>query len=85
VTVCFETIEHVTDPVHLAAVIGETSRRAVILSVPTYPHQENPFHLTTFSLEEVPLLFPEFAVAEEWPQPEGRSHTWVFYRKEDSA
>jgi hypothetical protein len=79
-TVCFETIEHVRDPAALAAVISRTTRRAVAVSVPTYPHEENPFHLTTFTTADVPPLFPGFRVADEWPQPEGRSHIWLLSR-----
>ena len=81
VTVCFETLEHVRDPVHFADVIAQTTRRAVILSVPLYPREENKFHLTTFTEADVPPLFLDFCVADEWPQPEARGHVWLFHRK----
>jgi len=81
VTICFETLEHVLDPRHLAAVITKTTRRAVIVSVPLYPHQENPFHRTTFTVEEVPPMFPGFRVAEDWFQPEARGHVWTLTRE----
>lgn len=84
VTVCFETLEHVKDPARLAAVIARTTRRAIILSVPLYPHEENPFHLATFTVEEIPPMFPGFRVAEDWPQPEARGHVWLLER-DDSA
>lgn len=80
VTTCFETIEHVKDPAHLARVIARTTRRAIVLSVPLYPHEENPFHLHTFTAAEVPPMFPGFRVAEDWPQPEARGHVWLLER-----
>lgn len=81
VTVCFETIEHVTDPAHLAKVICATTRRSVFLSVPLYPHTENPFHLTTFTVADIPPLFEGFRVAYDRPQPEARAHLWLFERE----
>lgn len=81
VTTCFETIEHVLDPKMLAAVIARTTRRAIALSVPLYPKSENPFHLTDFTVEEVPPMFPGFTVAEDWPQPEARGHVWLLTRE----
>lgn len=80
-TTCFETIEHVKDPARLARVICETTRRAVFLSVPLYPHEENPFHLTTFRVEDIPPLFAGFRVASDRPQPEARGHLWLFERE----
>lgn len=81
VTVCFETIEHVRDPARLAAVICDTTRRAVFVSAPLYPHEENPFHLTTFTVADVPPLFAGFRVAFDRPQPEARGHLWLFERE----
>jgi hypothetical protein len=80
VTVCFETLEHVLDARHLAAVIAMTTRRAIVLSVPLYPHAENPFHLVTFTKDEVPPMFPAFTVTQDWAQPEARGHVWLLTR-----
>ena len=80
VTTCFETIEHVIDPARLAQVIARMTRRAIVLSVPLYPAAENPFHLTDFTVEEVPPMFPGFTVAEDWDQPEARGHVWLLER-----
>lgn len=81
VTVCFETLEHVQDPAHLAAVIAETSRRAIIVSVPVVPTRHlNPHHLHDFTVEDVPPMFDGFTVVDEWPQPEEFSHVWLLER-----
>lgn len=82
VTVCFETLEHVKDPAHLAAVIAETSRRAILVSVPVVPTRlENPHHLHDFTEADIPPLFPGFRVADEWAQPEELSHVWLLERR----
>lgn len=82
VTVCFETLEHVKDPAHLAAVIAETSRRAILVSVPVVPTRlENPHHLHDFTEADIPPLFPGFLVADEWAQPEELSHVWLLERR----
>lgn len=81
VTVCFETLEHVKDPALLAAVIAETSRRAIVVSVPVVPTAHlNPHHLHDFTAADIPPLFPDFHVADEWPQPEELSHVWLLER-----
>lgn len=85
VTVCFETLEHVKDPAHLAAVIAETSRRAILVSVPVVPTRlENPHHLHDFTEADIPPLFPGFLVADEWAQPEELSHVWLLERRNDA-
>lgn len=84
VTVCFETLEHVKDPAHLAAVIAATSRRAVLVSVPVVPTKHlNPYHLHDFTTVDIPPLFPAFDTADEWAQPEELSHVWLFERRRD--
>jgi hypothetical protein len=84
VTVCFETLEHVKDPARLAAVIAETSRRAVVVSVPVVPTKHlNPHHLHDFTTADIPPLFPDFEVVDEWAQPEELSHVWLLERRRD--
>lgn len=80
VTVCFETIEHVLSPWHLAGVICATTRRLIFLSVPLYRHELNPFHLTTFTVADIPPMFGGFRVASDRPQPEANGHLWLLER-----
>jgi hypothetical protein len=82
VTVCFETLEHVKDPAHLARVIAATSRRAIVVSVPVVPTKHmNPHHLHDFTEADIPPLFGGFHIADEWPQPEELSHVWLMERR----
>ena len=82
VTVCLETLEHVVDPVRLARVIAATTRRAVIVSVPIIETTNwNPHHRHDFSTTDIPPLFPEFDVSDEWDQPSDRAHVWTFERR----
>lgn len=84
VTVCFETLEHVHSPFHLARVIAATTKRAIIVSVPVVPTKHmNPYHLHDFTREDIPPLFPGFKVTDEWAQPEELSHVWLFERSAD--
>lgn len=81
VTVCFETLEHVADPAHLAGVLSRTTGRAILVSVPVVPTTHmNGHHLHDFTREDIPPLFPGFRIAEEWAQPEELSHVWAFER-----
>lgn len=86
VTVCFETLEHVKDPAHLAQVICHTTRRAIVVSVPVEPTKHlNEHHLHDFTRDDIPPLFPGFQVADEWPQPEELSHVWLLERRHTDA
>lgn len=81
VTVCFETLEHVKDPARLAATLAATTRRALLVSVPTQPTRHmNPWHLHDFTVEDIPPMFPGFRVAECWAQPAELSHVWLLER-----
>lgn len=80
VTCCFETLEHVRDPAALAKVISATTHR-VFVSVPVIPTVHcNEFHRTDFTEADIPPLFPGFAVAADWAQPEETSHVWMLAR-----
>ena len=84
VTVCFETLEHVEDPARLAKAIADTSRRAIVVSVPDVQNRHlNPHHLHDFTHADIPPLFAGFTVADEWPQPEELSHVWLLERRDD--
>ena len=86
VTVCFETLEHVKDPAHLARVIAATTRRAIVVSVPVVPTKHlNPHHLHDFTQADIPPLFPGFRMADDWPQPEEFSHVWLLARGDGDA
>lgn len=81
VSICFETLEHVADPAHLARVLMQTTNRAILVSVPVVPTSHmNGHHLHDFTRDDVPGLFPDFVVTEEWPQPDELSHVWMFGR-----
>jgi hypothetical protein len=81
VTCCFETLEHVSDPERLADVLAETTGRAIFVSVPVVPTvSSNPYHRHDFTENAIPLMFPGWQIAEEWPQPEEFSHVWMFQR-----
>jgi len=81
VTITLGTLEHLQDPVHHAWVLSETTRRAIVVSVPTEPTtHENHFHRHDFGFDDVPRLFPGWSTAHVWAHPEERSHVWTFDR-----
>ncbi len=81
VTVCFETLEHVSDPARLARVLAGATGRAIFVSVPVVPTAHlNGHHLHDFTRADIPPLFEGFTVADEWAQPEELSHVWMFER-----
>jgi hypothetical protein len=78
VTVCFETLEHVVDPIRLAATLAFHTRRLLFVSVPTVPTVEgNPTHRTDFTVDDIPPLFPGWRMQMRWPQPEELAHVWL--------
>lgn len=80
-TICFETLEHVAEPARLASVLAHHTHRVMFVSVPTVPTTGgNPHHLHDFTEADIPPLFPGFAVAEVWAQPEELSHVWRLKR-----
>jgi hypothetical protein len=65
----------------LASVLALHTQRVIFVSVPTVPTVHvNPHHLHDFAEADVPPLFPGFAVAEVWAQPEELSHVWRLER-----
>jgi hypothetical protein len=81
VTCCFETLEHAEDPARLAKVLAGTTSRAIFVSVPVIPTVHcNQWHRTDFERDDIPPLFGEWVIAEQWPQPEETSHVWMFER-----
>jgi 2-polyprenyl-3-methyl-5-hydroxy-6-metoxy-1,4-benzoquinol methylase len=82
-TVCFETLEHVLDPAVLAHKLATSTRRVLLVSVPTEPTRHlNPWHLHDFSVEDIPPMFAGFQMVERWAQPTELSHVWLLERLE---
>jgi 2-polyprenyl-3-methyl-5-hydroxy-6-metoxy-1,4-benzoquinol methylase len=81
VSVCFETLEHVEDPPHLADQVAKAKRLAIV-SVPTRPTKHfNKFHLHDFTVDDVLGLFDGCEVLHLEDQPEELSHIFVFRTK----
>ena len=80
VSVCFETLEHVGDPQHLANQVAR-AQRLIIVSVPTRPTKHlNPYHLHDFTVDDVIGLFSNRELLHIEDQPEELSHVFVFGR-----
>jgi len=78
VSVCFETLEHVANPKHLALQVAK-AKRLIIVSVPTRPTVHlNPFHLHDFTVNDVLTLFKDHELLHVEDQPEELSHIFVF-------
>lgn len=84
VSVCFETLEHVKNPEHLASQV-ERAKRLLIVSVPTRPTKHfNEYHLHDFTVDDVLELFADHRLLEMRDQPEELSHFFVFEVNHDS-
>lgn len=80
VSVSFETLEHVENPVELARILKMASRM-VILSTPTRPTKHfNPFHLHDFTVDSVLELFDGWSLVHIEDQPEELSHIFIWER-----
>lgn len=78
VAICFETLEHLTDPQAWADQISRATR-LVIVSVPTISTKHfNPWHLHDFTADEVPDLFPALRLTSVTAQPSEFSHIFTF-------
>lgn len=81
VTVCFETLEHLQVPSLLARRLAKSTRRMVVVSVPTQPTVgQNEWHLHDFTVDDIPPMFPGFEVVDLWAQPDELSHVWRMER-----
>jgi len=81
VGICFETLEHLQDPQHLAGVMA-LANRVIVVSVPTQPTKHfNHYHLHDFTVEQVPALFPGWHLSDLTEQPEELSHIFTFTRE----
>jgi hypothetical protein len=81
VTLSFETLEHLEDPARVAAVLAESTRHLIIVSVPSVRSVGiNPYHLHDFTGPEVPPLFVGFDAIDEWHQAEEQTIVWWLMR-----
>jgi 2-polyprenyl-3-methyl-5-hydroxy-6-metoxy-1,4-benzoquinol methylase len=78
VSVCFETLEHLANPQHLANQVMR-AKRLIFVSVPTRPTKHfNKFHLHDFTVDDVLEMFGGCELLHLEDQPEELSHIFVF-------
>jgi 2-polyprenyl-3-methyl-5-hydroxy-6-metoxy-1,4-benzoquinol methylase len=78
VSVCFETLEHLENPQHLANQVMR-AKRLIIVSVPTRPTKHfNEYHLHDFTVDDVLTMFAGCDLLHLEDQPEELSHIFVF-------
>lgn len=80
VSVSFETLEHVADPIRLAGILKRASR-LIVLSTPTRPTKHvNPYHLHDFTVDQVLAMFEDWELIHLEDQPSELSHIFVWGR-----
>jgi 2-polyprenyl-3-methyl-5-hydroxy-6-metoxy-1,4-benzoquinol methylase len=78
VAVCFETLEHLQNPQHLADQLMANAR-TILVSVPTRPTKHmNEYHLHDFTVDDVVAMFDKVELFYLEDQPEELSHIFVF-------
>lgn len=78
VAICFETLEHLQNPQHLAEQLMNVAR-IIIVSVPTQPTKHmNPYHLHDFTVSDIQKMFARCKMVHIEEQPEELSHIFVF-------
>jgi SAM-dependent methyltransferase len=78
VAICFETLEHVKEPV-LVADLLRRAKRLILISVPTVPTTEdNRWHLHDFNEWDIPQMFDYLTMLSMIPQPSEKSHMYAF-------
>ena len=81
ISVSFETLEHVKNPIKLANLL-KRANRMIILSTPTRPTKHmNPYHLHDFTVDDVLNFFPDCELLYLEDQPSELSHIFVFSTK----
>jgi 2-polyprenyl-3-methyl-5-hydroxy-6-metoxy-1,4-benzoquinol methylase len=76
--ICFETLEHLENPQHLANQLIFCAD-LIIVSVPTQPTKHmNPYHLHDFTVEDIIKMFTGCELVHLEEQPEELSHIFVF-------
>jgi 2-polyprenyl-3-methyl-5-hydroxy-6-metoxy-1,4-benzoquinol methylase len=75
---CFETLEHLENPEHLAGQLMTNTTRFMV-SVPTVPTKhENPYHLHDFTVDDILSMFSACELLHIEAQPTELSHIFVF-------
>lgn len=78
VALCFETLEHLESPSHLAEQLMAHSKR-IVVSVPTQPTKHiNPYHLHDFTVLDIQKMFAQCDLIYIEEQPDELSHIFVF-------
>lgn len=78
VAVCFETLEHLENPQHLADQLMANAR-VILVSVPTRPTKHmNEYHLHDFTVDDIINMFDKVELVYLEDQPEELSHIFVF-------
>jgi 2-polyprenyl-3-methyl-5-hydroxy-6-metoxy-1,4-benzoquinol methylase len=84
VAICFETLEHLENPQHLADELMAAAP-VIVVSVPTRPTKHmNEYHLHDFTVDDILAMFNNVELVHLEDQPEELSHIFVF-RKRDAA
>jgi len=77
VAVCFETLEHLADPLRFVAVL-KRARRAIAVSVPTVPTKHfNEHHLHDFTVDQISGWLSGYGDLVVYPQPSELSHIFI--------
>jgi hypothetical protein len=80
-TICFETLEYVKDPVQFAATLVAHTRRMLIVSACTVPAAHlDPARQFDFGIKSVPPLFAPLRMQACRAQPGDLTHVWRFVR-----
>lgn len=78
VALCFETLEHLENPQHLANELMAAAP-LIIVSVPTRPTKHmNEYHLHDFTVDDITEMFGPAELVHLEDQPEELSHIFVF-------
>jgi 2-polyprenyl-3-methyl-5-hydroxy-6-metoxy-1,4-benzoquinol methylase len=76
--ICFETLEHLENPQHLANELMAHTELFMV-SVPTIPTKHlNPFHLHDFTVDNILYMFKDCELLSLEEQPSEFSHIFTF-------
>jgi len=77
VAVCFETLEHLVDPLRFVSILKQ-ARRAIAVSVPTVPTKHfNEYHLHDFTVDQISEWLTGYGNLVVYPQPSEMSHIFI--------
>ena len=80
VSVSFETMEHIIDPIRFSEILKKAKKR-IVLSVPTVPTKHlNDFHLHDFDVDHIIDIFKDWRLKHLESQPEEYAHIFIFDR-----